>query len=211
MKITKFGHCCLIIEEGDLRIITDPGGYNELFDVSNLDLVIITHDHSDHLHIESLKKIISANPDIKILTTEKVKNMLKEENIECEVLKDKDIKKFKEITIEGTGELHAPLLDDIEPTENVGIIVNNKLYYPGDNFFIPQNKVDVVAMPFSAPWLKLQESINFVKAMNPKITFPVHDGNLKFAGSVANLTKEIIGKLGIKYIIPEINQPFDIE
>ncbi|MBI2052837.1 MAG: MBL fold metallo-hydrolase, partial [Candidatus Ryanbacteria bacterium] len=28
MKITKFGHCCLLIKENGVRILTDPGTYS---------------------------------------------------------------------------------------------------------------------------------------------------------------------------------------
>jgi L-ascorbate metabolism protein UlaG (beta-lactamase superfamily) len=28
IKVTKLGHCCLLIETGGLRILTDPGSYS---------------------------------------------------------------------------------------------------------------------------------------------------------------------------------------
>ena len=58
MKITKFGHCCLLIEENGVRILTDPGTYStQQSEVKNIDFVLITHEHADHFHIDSLKAL----------------------------------------------------------------------------------------------------------------------------------------------------------
>ncbi len=61
MKIRKLGHCCLIIEENGKRVMTDPGSYTvtEQENEKNVDLIIITHEHADHLHTDSLKNILA--------------------------------------------------------------------------------------------------------------------------------------------------------
>lgn len=38
MKITKFGHCCLLIEAKKLRILTDLGNYNATPEAENVDM-----------------------------------------------------------------------------------------------------------------------------------------------------------------------------
>jgi len=48
MTLTKLGHCCLIIEDQGLRILTDPGEYTILQNqVKDIDLILITHEHAD--------------------------------------------------------------------------------------------------------------------------------------------------------------------
>lgn len=68
MKIKNFGHCCLLIEENNVRILTDPGissvGQE---DVKNLNVILITHEHPDHIHIPSLKNCLVNNPNAEIL------------------------------------------------------------------------------------------------------------------------------------------------
>ena len=64
MKITKFGHCCLLIEEGEAQILTDPGNYNDTPEVENLDAILITHEHSDHFHLDALKAILENDPSV---------------------------------------------------------------------------------------------------------------------------------------------------
>ena len=56
MKITKLGHCCLLIETKDKRILTDPGSYTveAHSKLGNIDYILFTHEHQDHYHLESL-------------------------------------------------------------------------------------------------------------------------------------------------------------
>ncbi|KKU76691.1 MAG: hypothetical protein UY03_C0028G0012 [Parcubacteria group bacterium GW2011_GWA2_47_64] len=69
MNITKLGHCCMVIEEAGVRIMTDPGAYSTLQDEArNIDYIFITHEHQDHFHLESLKVVLKNNPKAKIVT-----------------------------------------------------------------------------------------------------------------------------------------------
>jgi len=82
MKVTKFGHCCLLIEEKGLRILTDPGSYSTAQnDIKNIDVILITHEHADHMHIPSLKNCIKNNPKARIITNKGVAKMLDNEKI----------------------------------------------------------------------------------------------------------------------------------
>ncbi|MEK7095457.1 MAG: MBL fold metallo-hydrolase, partial [Patescibacteria group bacterium] len=66
MKITKLGHCCLVIEINGTRFLTDPGAYTTAQnEAKNIDYVVISHEHTDHLHIDSLKNILEGEIKIK--------------------------------------------------------------------------------------------------------------------------------------------------
>src|SRR3989338_8678379 len=89
MKITKYGHCCLLIEESGVRILTDPGAFSiesGQKDVKNVDIVLITHEHQDHLHIDSVKALLTNNPGVKIFTNESVGKLLAKESLPYELL-----------------------------------------------------------------------------------------------------------------------------
>ena len=80
MFITKFGHCCLLIEEKGVRILTDPGSYTTAQDaLKDIDVVLITHEHQDHFHVPSVKKILENNPEVVIITNTSVCNLLAKE------------------------------------------------------------------------------------------------------------------------------------
>jgi hypothetical protein len=60
------------------------------------------------------------------------------------------------------------------------------VYYPGDSFALPHQPVDILAVPASAPWLKLSESMDFITAVKPKRVFPTHNALLSDIGAKIN-------------------------
>ena len=58
-------------------------------------MILISHQHSDHFNLESLKKILANNPNAIIITNDGVGKELKEAGIQYEVLKDKTSKDFE--------------------------------------------------------------------------------------------------------------------
>src|SRR5258706_2321282 len=108
MKLTKFGHCCLLIETKGLRILTDPGVFTtEQNTLTNIDIVLITHEHQDHFHLDSLKVIMKNNPSAKIITNKTVGVLLAKENIPFSTVEHGENTSEKGVVIEGFGILHA--------------------------------------------------------------------------------------------------------
>jgi L-ascorbate metabolism protein UlaG (beta-lactamase superfamily) len=140
MKIKKIGHCCLVIEEGERRIMTDPGSWTveKHSEEKNIDLIIITHEHGDHLHIDSLKKIIENNPNGIVVTNKGVGRLLDEVGIRYEILEDKKPKDFFNIEIEAYNCKHEEIFRDIFQVENTAFFIGKRLFYPGDSFFNPK-------------------------------------------------------------------------
>jgi hypothetical protein len=65
---------------------------------------------------------------------------------------------------------------DIQNVPNLGYLINESLYHPGDSFDVPEGaQVQTLFVPVSAPWLKTAESIEFVRAVAPGRAFALHD------------------------------------
>lgn len=204
MKIKKFGHCCLLIEDKGLRILTDPGTYStEQDSEKDIDVILITHEHADHFHINSLKKVLENNNKAIIITNKSVGKLLDAEKIKYEIIEDKQSKTIGKILIEGFGNKHAEMYRTVAPVENTGYFISNKLFYPGDAFTNPQKPVEILALPVAGPWMKISEAINYALEIKPKICFPVHDGILKTPGVVYRLPPTILSKHEIEFIIIE--------
>lgn len=200
MRITKLGHCCMLIETDSLNILTDPGDYTTAQDdIKGIDIVLITHEHGDHLHVESLKKVLINNPSAKIITNISVKKILEKENIDAELLSNGMRKEFNGVVIEGYGGWHAEIYKDISPVENTGFFIND-FFYPGDALIVPGRKVKVLALPVAGPWIKVSEAIEYGLKINPEIAFPVHDAMLMEGrkGNV-NHAKRFLEAKGIKF------------
>src|SRR6266516_7295054 len=71
MKITKLGHSCLLLEEGEARILMDPGAFSKGFEgMRDVSAVLITHQHADHCSPEALAKIRQNNPGVAVYADE---------------------------------------------------------------------------------------------------------------------------------------------
>ncbi|HBV01227.1 MAG TPA: hypothetical protein DEF00_02395 [Candidatus Taylorbacteria bacterium] len=200
MNITKLGHCCMVIEEAGVRIMTDPGAYSTLQDEArNIDYIFITHEHQDHFHLESLKVVLKNNPKAKIVTNRGVGKLLEKEGIGYELLEDKQSKTVSGVLLEGFGEKHAVIYQDFGQVQNTGYFIANRFFYPGDAFYNPGKPVEILALPVAGPWLKISEVIDYAKLLKPKICFPVHDGMLKYLGPTRGVTTKYLSESGIEF------------
>ncbi len=203
MKITKLGHCCLVIEAKGLTILTDPGAWTtEQNEVKNIDVVLITHEHMDHLHVESVKTVLANNPGAVVVTNSGVGAILDKAGIAHKLLEKGQSETIKDILLESYECPHGAIYDGITMPQNTGYRLDRKLFYPGDSFTNPQVAVEVLALPVAGPWMKISEAIDFAKAVKPRVCFPVHDGMIKheIAGAFHGIAKHIIEQHGIQVV-----------
>ncbi len=201
MKIKKLGHSCLLIEEGEGKLLTDPGNVSTLQNkVTGVTVILISHEHVDHLHTESLKIVLQNNPNAEIFTNHSVGKILKKEDIRFTLLENKQKKIVSGFLIEGCGERHAQILPEIPLIHNTGFLINEKLYFPGDAFQNPKVDVDTLALPICAPWLKMSEAITYAIEVSPARVFPIHDGALKSPGSWHRVPEMALKNAGIEFI-----------
>jgi len=166
----------LVIEENGVRIMTDPGAWTTAQnEVKNIDIILITHEHPDHLHVESVKKVLENNPSATLITNSAVGKILASENIQHEILENGGNNTVKNIGLEAHGEKHATIYEDFGQVQNTGYLVAGRLFYPGDAFFNPEKSVEILALPVAGPWLKISEAVDYAIELKPRIAFPVHD------------------------------------
>jgi L-ascorbate metabolism protein UlaG (beta-lactamase superfamily) len=201
MKITKLGHCCLLIETKGKRILTDPGSYTieTHSKIENIDYILFTHEHQDHYHIESLKVILEKNPQAVIYSNNSVSELLDKEEIKHTQINHNDSILLGEIAVVGIGEKHAQMHKSIPLSSNLGYFIDGRLWYPGDAFTNPERPVEILALPVSGPWMKLSEAIDYALLLKPKKVFPVHDGT-RF-GSAHVLPAKVLTPEGIEFIV----------
>ncbi len=206
MLITKLGHCCLLVEENGLRILTDPGAYSSAQDsLKNIDVVLITHEHQGHFHIPSLETVLKNNPLAKVITNKAVGKLLMERNIAFSLIEHSGKTTIKDVLIEGCGQFHTPIHSSLPPVQNTGFFIAEEFFYPGDAFYIPKKKVRILALPVAGPWMKLSDAITYATEIKPDVCFPVHDGMLQEGrlGPVHSLPQSILPKKGIQFVILE--------
>ena len=204
MTITKIGNCCLYIEIDGVRILTDPGTYStEQDEVVGIDFVLISHEHADHYHLDSVRAIIKNNPEAVIITNSAVSALLAKENIPHEVVAHAQDFNMKGVSLRGWGTKHVAIYKTIEDVENTGYFIGKKLFYPGDAFTLLDQPVDILALPVAGPWMKVSEALDYALAVRPKKCFPVHDGNLRHYGVSHRLPQAVLAQEGIEFVALE--------
>ncbi len=210
MKITKFGHCCLLLEIKGTRILTDPGEFSTLQnEVQNLHIVLITHEHADHLHVESLKTVLQNNPNAKVITNSSVGKILTQEGIEFTKVEEGESHIQNDVLFEGFGKDHATVYGNMPQMLNTGYFLDNNFFYPGDAFTNPGKPVKLLALPVEGPWMRSSESIDYALEINPVQCIPVHDGRLKNPEMAASWPKRILEEKGIKFSSLEIGKTYE--
>jgi L-ascorbate metabolism protein UlaG (beta-lactamase superfamily) len=185
MKITKHGHACLELEVEGKKALIDPGFYTE--DVSALkDVValVITHSHDDHCFETQVAGITKSNPGIKIFGTSEVAAKLS--GFDVTTVYHGDFYQEQGFSFEFFGDMHQIIHESIPLIQNTAVLVNGKLYYPGDSYTTPDVPVEVLACPTSAPWLKIGDVMDFVAAVKPKQSFATHNALLSDLGHDLN-------------------------
>jgi|CXWL01.1.fsa_nt_gi L-ascorbate metabolism protein UlaG (beta-lactamase superfamily) len=202
MRVTKFGHSCFLVEESGVRILFDPGAYSTgQNEVKNIDAVLITHEHPDHLSPDSLKTVLANNPEAKIFTNNGAGKVLDEHNIPYSILGDGESTGVKGVIIEGFGVEHACIHESIPLIRNTGYLIAERLYYPGDALHVPSKPVEILALPVAAPWMKLSDAVDFAAKIKPKVCLPVHDGMLRPEryGPSRMVPRKVLEPLGIEF------------
>lgn len=190
----------MIIEEAGKRLLTDPGNYSESQnEVKDIDFVLITHEHQDHLHIDSLKIVLENNPLATVITNTAVAKLLDEAGIMYELIADNETRKLGEVAVQALEAEHAEIHSELPKVLNSGFFIANKLFYPGDALIDPKREIEVLALPVAGPWIKIGEAIDYALKLKPKHAFPVHDAGLKQPGIAHKAPSTVLPKHGINF------------
>ena len=181
MKLTKFEHAALVLEKAGETLVVDPGAFTmPLTDLRHVVAIVITHEHPDHWTPEQLDRIIAMNPDAKIFGPQGV--AVAAASYPVTVVHDGDDVTAGGFRLRFFGEKHAVIHSSLPTIDNVGVLVDDTVFYPGDSFTVPPVDVDVLAVPAGAPWLKISEVMDYVDGLAPKRTFPTHEMVLSVIG-----------------------------
>lgn len=200
MNITKYQHACLVVEKGGQRVVVDPGIWSTDFLVPEKVLaIVITHIHPDHLDAEKLKAIVATSPQAVIYAHEEVLASI--EGLATQAVTAGETVSVGEFTLRFTGGEHATIHTSYPPAANLGVIIDDALYYPGDSFALPNAVVHTLALPVSAPWMKISEAMDFLVDAKPMRVFPTHDAILSETGQ--SLVDRMLGataeSIGARY------------
>ncbi|MEP7177669.1 MAG: MBL fold metallo-hydrolase [Pseudonocardiales bacterium] len=192
MRLTHLGHACVLVETDSVRVLIDPGNLSDVDAVTDVDAVLVTHQHPDHVDTTRLHRILGASPRARVVvdsdTAAAVAGLP-----EHSVAHVGDRLWFGATTVDVLGGMHAAVFGDVPGCANLAYLIDDgALLHPGDSFHVPTQDVDVLAVAVDGPWLKLAEAIEYVQAVSPRVAVPIHEGETtdpaKYAGMLDGLT-----------------------
>ena len=182
MRVTKYEHACLRIDESGDTLLVDPGSFTTpLDDLGTVVAVVITHEHPDHWTPDQLDRILRASPGTPIFAPAGVEAAASD--YEITVVSPGETATAGRFTLRFFGGAHEVIHSSLPTIQNVGVLVNDELYYPGDSYAVPDGvEVDTLAAPLGAPWLRIGDAMDFVLAVKPRRAFGTHDMTLSVIG-----------------------------
>lgn len=181
MRLTKLEHACLVVEKDGRKLVVDPGSFTApLVDLHDVDAIVITHEHPDHWTPDQLNHLVASNAGVTIYGPQGVAAAAT--GFDVHVVTDGDTVEVGPFTLAFFGTRHAVIHESIPVIDNVGVLVDGSLFYPGDQFTVPPVPVQTLATPVGAPWLKVAEVIDYVAAVKPALAFPTHEQTLSAPG-----------------------------
>ena len=175
MRITKFGHACVRLEHEGRSIVIDPGMFTDPSAVDGAGAVLITHEHPDHFVPDLLRRT-----DAPVFTIAAVAERIREDApdlVERVTVVAPGESFDPGIPVRVVGELHAVIHPEMPRFFNSGYVVTGDLtvYHPGDSLTMPDEDIDVLLVPSSAPWLKASEAVDFARAVKAPRNVAIHD------------------------------------
>ncbi|MEU1618456.1 MBL fold metallo-hydrolase [Streptomyces sp. NPDC005722] len=173
MRITKYTHACVRVEHEERVLVIDPGTWSEPAALAGADAVLVTHEHADHVDVLRLAGLgvpVHAPAGAHLPRLETVR-----------------VTAGSEFTAAGfrvraVGGRHAPVHAGLPGCVNLGYVVDDALYHPGDALHVLERPVETLLVPLQASWLKTTEAIDFVNAVAPCRAFGIHDGQINERG-----------------------------
>ncbi|RKE23186.1 MBL fold metallo-hydrolase [Streptomyces sp. TLI_171] len=176
MRLTKYAHACVRIEDGDRSVLIDPGCWTAPEAFHGVRAVLFTHEHADHVDEDLLAAARAADPELQVYTHA---DLAAELGGEAVAVGDRFTAGGFEVR--AVGGRHAETIDGYPNCANLGFLVEG-VYHPGDALHRPEEDVRALLLPASGPWLSLRAAIEMVRAVRPEHTFPIHDANLSEIG-----------------------------
>ncbi len=177
MRVAHFRHSCLLVELNDTKILFDPGSFSHGFEgLTGLDAIVITHQHPDHADTNRLPALVAANPGAMLFADPQTSTQLGDP---WTAVHAGNVVQVGGIQLTGAGGRHAVIHPDIPVIDNTVYLVGTpdepaQLMHPGDSLFVPSVPVDILALPAAAPWMKISETVDYLRAVQPRCAFPIH-------------------------------------
>jgi L-ascorbate metabolism protein UlaG (beta-lactamase superfamily) len=185
--IRRLADSCLLVTTDDGTSLFDPGfftwesGEVDLDSIGDVQRVLITHAHADHLSPEFVRWVLDRGDDVVVHSNQDVVDALAQHDIEATT----DVPAGT--SVEDVA--HETLPNGLAPP-NRSWTIGELFTHPGDSHQ-PTHTAPVLALPLMAPWCSGTAAVAFAKRIGPQQVIPIHDFYMSRSGR-----ERITGMLG---------------
>lgn len=210
MKITKYHHSCLVVEDQGKVVLVDPGNYSydsnslEISKLKQLDAIVITHEHMDHMYTPWIKEILEKFPNTPIYTTSSAKKLLEQEGIQNVYTEGNEYISFQPVP-------HEKIWFG-QPVENIMATLFGKFATVGDSLTVDTSP-EILALPITAPWGHATWAVEIALKLKPKVIIPIHDWQWKdeVRKGMYQRLKEFFAEHNIDFKVVEAGETIEIK
>ena len=196
MRLTKYGHACVRLDLAGGSVVLDPGTYSPDVDLAGVADVLVTHEHADHIDVDRLVPLV--RDGLRLHTNADVAaSLASDHGLDVHAVGPGETFTVAGVDVRVVGGEHAEIYNGLPGCANVGFVLAG-LYHPGDALHVPEVEVATLLVPVSAPWLKLREALDFVRAVAPARAFPIHDAMFSDIGN-AGVDRWMVQEGGTDY------------
>jgi len=196
--IRRLTDSCLIVTTDDGATMFDPGFHtfgNEavgLDAIGDIQRVLITHEHGDHVHPEFVRWLVDRGDDVAVHANQAVADLLASHDIGVSV--------DNPVGVSSEDVLHETTPMGTAPP-NRSFTIDGVLTHPGDSFR-PTSSAPVLALPLLTPWASSSQSMEFARRLAPQQAIAIHDFYLSASGRewIATVARTVLAKSNIEFV-----------
>ncbi len=196
--VRRLADSCLTISTDQGVTLFDPGFFS--FDSGEVDLsrlgevntVLITHEHGDHVKPEFVRWLLDRGQDVTVHSNQAVADLLARNGIEART--DDPVGVTSEDVKHG-------IIPNGESPPNRSFTVSGVFTHPGDSQELTTSG-PVLALPLMAPWTSTTAAVEFARRLAPGQVIPIHDFYLSPAGRefLVGVAARVLAASGIEVI-----------
>jgi L-ascorbate metabolism protein UlaG (beta-lactamase superfamily) len=174
LKITFLGHASLLFEYGGKAVYADPAAAADYAKLPKADIILITHEHSDHLNPGNIKTLSKQGTVVIANRAAQLQGAV--------VMKNGDTRTEMEFPIEAVPAYNI-VRSQYHPKGNGnGYVItfgDKRIYIAADTENIPEMKalknIEIAFLPMNLPYTMTPENVvDAVKLFKPKILYIYH-------------------------------------
>lgn len=196
--IRRLTDSCLLVTTDGGTTLFDPGfhtfdsGEVDLDKIGDVQRVLITHEHGDHVKPEFVRWLVDRGGDLTVHANPAVAALLAPHGVE--------VADGNPPGVSSEDGLHEPIPTGATPP-NRSWTIDGVFTHPGDSYG-PTSAAPVMALPLITPWGSATASVEFARRLAPRQVVPIHDFYLAGSGRafIGGLVGRVLAGHGIELI-----------